>query len=103
MQLHVTSNFTAKEILKMLNSIQLNDLQAELMPATSSEMQKTMGSLAGRVGDGQVPDASKTSTMKRGWWNLGDGVCGKRLRHLKFVPSDYHGKGTFEIKDANGA
>lgn len=46
MQLHVTSNFTAK-IFKMLNSIQLNGLQAELMPAISSEMQKTMGSLAG--------------------------------------------------------
>lgn len=48
------------------------------------------------MGDGQVPDASKTSAVKRA--DLGDGVCGKRLHHLKFVPNNYYGKGTFEIR-----
>lgn len=94
MQLHVISNFTAKEIFKMLNSIQLNGLQAEPMPAISSEMQKTMGSLAGWGTD------RCRMRQKQVQWNadLGDGVCGKRLHHLKFVPNNYYGKGTFEIK-----
>lgn len=94
MQLHVTSNFTAKEIFKMLNSIQLNDLQAKLMPAISSEMQKTMGSLAGWGTD------RCRMRQKQVQWNadLGDGVCGKRLHHLKFVPNNYYGKGIFEIR-----